>query len=187
MGNREFDEETSDRQMYARRSRWPRFLTLAFCAWLGSYLLGFPGCSRIPYTCAVCRKAKRDHRCLWLKWSDQEDTDCSLWYRDHVERTHSHFWAERPSCRRFGIPGLYGGYACRGGSPLAGLSPIVQREIYQHFGDKLEAKQLFIRLARIDEDNARTWDTLMEWVGEDYPGTWHDWWEKHRAQGTVAR
>jgi hypothetical protein len=34
--------------------------------------------------------------------------------------------AARPHCRRFGISGLYGGYACSGGGPIAGLSMTVQ-------------------------------------------------------------
>jgi hypothetical protein len=55
-------------------------------------------------------------------------------------------------------------------------------EIYRHFEDRLEAKKLFIRLGEIDGESARMWTALMGWVEEDYPGTWHDWWEKHRVE-----
>ena len=54
-------------------------------------------------------------------------------------------------------------------------------EIYQHFEDRLEAKELFIRLGRGDAESYLRWEALFEWVGAGYPGTWHDWWEKHRA------
>jgi hypothetical protein len=187
MRNPEFDEEASRCQMYARRSRSQKFLGFAFGAFWGSFLLGFPGCSRSPYTCAVCRKEKVDTSCLGLRWSYQKETDCSLWYRSNLERTHPHFWVECTHCRRFGVPGLFGGYGCIIGGPITGLSRTVQIKIYQHFGDQVEAKQLFIRLGQMDDDSYRTWNSLMEWVGEDFPGTWHDWLEKHRAPGKVAR
>jgi hypothetical protein len=150
---------------------------------MASYLLGFPGCSRIPYTCAVCRKDKVDHRCLGLGWSEQQETDCSLWYKANVERTHLHVWVERTHCRRFGIPGLYGGYGCKIGGPLTDLSRTVQINIYQHFRDRADAKQLFIRLGHMDDEGHRLWDALMEWVDVDFPGTWHEWWDAHRLPG----
>jgi hypothetical protein len=149
-------------------------------------LLGFPGCSRIPYTCAVCRMERVDRSCLGLRWSHQNETDCSLWYSNNVERAHTHCWVEGTHCRRFGIPGLYGGYACRIGGPITGLSMTVQMQIYQHFKDPLEAKQLFIGLGRMDNAGGRMWQALMEWVEADFPGTWHNWWEKHGAAGKVA-
>ena len=52
----------------------------------------------------------------------------------------------------------------------------MQIDIYQHFEDPLEAKQLFIRMGQGDY---REWDALTEWMDADYPGTWRDWWEKH--------
>jgi hypothetical protein len=160
----------------------PRILCLAFVAYLGASILGFPGCSRIPYTCAVCRKERVDKSVLGFKSSYQEDTDCSLWYQGHIEPTHTHSWVEKPHCRRFGIPGLYSGYACSaGGSPITGLSRIVQMQVYKHFGDPIAAKQLFIRLGQWREKDINgTLDNLMQWVNEDCPGTWRDWLEKHR-------
>jgi hypothetical protein len=175
MGNPDFDEEVSRPQVHARRSRRRRFLVIAFAAFLGSYLLGFPGCSRSPYTCAVCRKGKVDKTCMGLKWSDQEETDCSRWYRSNVEQTHTHFWVRCTVCR----PLLFGGYSCIIGGPITGLSRTVQINIYKHFVDQFEAKQLFIDLGKMEGDSYRTWNVLMEWVNEDFPGTWHDWWEKH--------
>jgi hypothetical protein len=183
----EFDQDASHRRRHPERPRAPRILSLAFVVWLGSYLLGFPGCSRIPYTCAVCRKDKVEHRCLGLGWSEQEETDCSLWYQANVERTHPHVWLERTHCRRFGIPGLYGGYACTGGGPLTHLSRTLQIKIYRHFRDPSDAKRLFIGLGRWDDEGHRQWDALMGWVEADFPGTWRDWWEAHRAPDKNAR
>jgi hypothetical protein len=175
------DEEASRSRKDARRSRGRKILGLALVALVGSYLLGFPGCSRRPYTCAVCRLDKVDHGCFGLRWSTREETDCSAWYRQNVERAHAHSWVECTHCRRFGVPGVWGGYGCFVGGPITGLSRIVQIDIYQHFDDRLEAKRLFARLGRMDDEGHRRWDALMEWVDAGYPGTWRDWWEKHRA------
>ena len=171
----------------AARTRHASFLLLVgIIGWVGiallvSGLLGFPGYSRRPYTCAVCRADKVDCHVLGLRWSQQEDTDCSRWYRENVERSHAHVWITCTYCRRFGIPGLAGGYACHIGGPLTGLSRTVQMEIYQHFEDRLEAKRLFIRVGETDAETGRLWEALMGWVERGYPGTWHDWWGQHRA------
>ena len=175
MRDRESDETTSLHPSRVSRGRGPTFIGFAFAAVLGSCLLGFPGCSRRPYTCAVCRENKVDHTCLGLKWSDREETDCSRWYRENVEPSHTHIWIKCTYCRRFGIPGVFGGYGCVIGGPLTGFSRTVQIQIYQHFEDRLEAKRLFIRLGRTDGESSRTWDLLMGWVNAGYPGAWDDW------------
>lgn len=176
----EFGEEGSRPQKDARRSQGLIYLGFALAAFLGSSLLGFPGCSRTPYTCAACRMDRVDQGCLGLRWSYQEESECSRWYAGNVERTHQHVWVEGAHCRRFGIPGVFGGYACSIGTPITGLSKTVQVEIYQHFKDKIEAKHFFIRLGQRGHENYRAWGVLMKWVGEGYPGTWQDWWDKHR-------
>ena len=181
MGNPDFDEVMTPPQTHSRRSRLPRLPVLAFAAWLGSILLGFPFFSRVPYTCSVCRKEKVDKSCLGLKWSDLKETDFSRWYSSNVEQTHTHFWVRCTVCRRFGIPGLYGGYSCMIGGPITNLSRTVQVDIYKHFVSKDDAKQLFINLGKMELGSDRTWDVLMEWVNEDFPGTWHDWWQKQRV------
>jgi hypothetical protein len=53
--------------------------------------------------------------------------------------------------------------------------------IYQHCEDRLEAKRLFLRLGQMDAEGPRLWEALMGWVDQDYPGTWHDWWGRQRA------
>jgi hypothetical protein len=155
---------------------WNRFFVSAACAvLLALFLTSCPVYSRRPYTCAACRADRIDAQFLVWKWSRQEETDCSRWYREHVEHSHSHYWIQRTYCRRFGIPGVWGGYSCVVGGPLTGLSTRVHIAIYEHFGDRMAAKNLFIRLARIDADTGRVWQQLMDWVNADYPGTWDDW------------
>jgi hypothetical protein len=182
MIDHECGEEPKDHSSCALRGQRKRYLVSILAGLLGLCLLAFASSSRRPYTCSICRKEKVDHECLGLRWSDQVETDCSLWYRSNFEPSHSHTWVQCTYCRRFGIPGLFGGYACVIGGPITGLSRTVQMEIYRHFEDRLEAKKLFIRLGEIDGESARMWKALMEWVEEDYPGTWHDWWEKHRVE-----
>jgi hypothetical protein len=177
----EFDELPKGRPSQAWRISRRKLIGLAFFTWLGSSMLGVSGCSRRSYTCAVCREEKVDQRFLILGWSERTETDCSEWYRGNVEPSHAHAWAARGYCRRFGIPGLGGGFACSMGTPIAGLSRSWQIKIYQHFDDRLEAKRLFMRLGRWDNESHVLLNALMEWSNADYPGTWHDWWEKHRA------
>ncbi len=174
----EFDTKANRRHVHGLRNQ--RLVGLLCIALTVSWLLGFSPYSRRPYTCAVCRANKVENHLLGWRWSSQESTDCSRWYTENVERSHAHAWVGT-YCRRFGIPGLGGGYGCFIGGPLTGLSRTVQMTIYNHFEDRLEAKQLFIRLGQMDAGNDRLWEALMSWVDQDYPGTWHDWWERQRA------
>jgi hypothetical protein len=129
----------------------------------------------------VCREGKVESRFLGLIWSDLSETDCSRWYRENVEPSHAHAWAAHGYCRRIEIPGLYRAFACSIGSPIAGLSDRVQINIYDHFNDRLEAKLMFLSMVGWDTGGGRQLKALMGWVNEDYPGTWNDWWEMHRA------
>ena len=175
MRDAEFDNEATRCRKPVRHGRWLKVLGIVFGVYLGACLLG-AGFSRRPSECAVCREKRVDLSCFGLRWSRQEETECTRWYSSNVEPTHAHFWVRRTHCRWFGIPGLYSGYSCIIGGPITGLSETVQIEIYKHFQDPLEAKQLFIRTAM----DYGPWSALMEWVTAGYPGTWHDWWEKHR-------
>lgn len=136
-----------------------------------------------PYTCAVCRADKVDYRLVALRWTRHTDSDLSLWYEKNVESSHTHSWITMGRCRPFGIPFLWTGFACTTRGPLAGLSQSLQREIYEHFEDPLEAKQLFIELGDMTGNVYRRWAPLMEWVDEGYPGRWSDWWERHGDDG----
>ena len=179
----EFDNQKSPRHVYTLRSQTINLVFLAFVTSTVSCLFGFSPYSRCPYTCAVCRANKVDYHFVGFRWSSQEITDCSRWYTENVEPSHTHAWIGCTYCRRFGIPGLGGGYGCFIGGPLTGLSRTVQMTIYQHFDDRLEAKRLFVHLGQMDAESARLWEALMGWVDKEYPGTWHDWWEQRLAAG----
>jgi hypothetical protein len=158
-----------------RRRRWLWRLACALIVIWGASALGIQACSRRSYTCAICRLGRVNHRCLFVTWSVDQETECSRWYRENVEPSHSHVWTKCSYCERFGIPGIWSGYACVIAGPITGLSETVQIEIYRHFENRLEAKAL---LARLGEGDGRQWDALMEWVGQGYPGTWYDWWKE---------
>jgi hypothetical protein len=179
----EYKKKSGLRWSFAHRKYWLRLPILNFVAWLGSSVLGFPVYYRRPYTCAVCRADRVDVHCLGLKWSRQEETQCSRWYQAHVERSHAHAWSQCGWCQRFGIPGLGGGYGCFGGAPITNLPRTLQVEIYQKFHDPLEAKRLFVRLGQTDAETYRMWVALTDWVAKHYPGTWHEWWEQVEGIG----
>lgn len=153
----EFGGEPGRRKRVAMRGHGKRLLFWTLAALLGWCLLGLASPSRRPSTCSICRMESVDHLWLGLRWSDLEENDCSRWYRGHVERSHPHAWVQRGYCRRTGIPGLSGGYACVVGGPITGLSRRVQVNIYRHFEDQLEAKKLFIRLGTMDGEGVRMW------------------------------
>jgi hypothetical protein len=171
----EFDETAKRHHGFGFRSPKLKVIGLVGITLIASSVFGLSPYSRRSYTCAACRADRFDHNFLGFKWSRQESTDCSLWYTANVEQSHTHAWIGCSYCRRFGIPGLAGGYACFVGGPLTGLSRTVQMNIYKHFDDRLEAKRLFIRLGLMDAEGSRLWESLMGWVDQDYPGTWHDW------------
>ena len=167
------------------RGPGPLIVCLGVAGWLGLWLLSVAGNPPPSATCAVCRMERVDHRLSWQERFTLNDTDCSRWYRDNVERVHDHVWISRGSCRRFGIPGIWGGYACSIAGPPSGLGLSTQVEIYRHFTDRLKAKELFIRVARRDPEGSRMWYALMSWVEADYPDTWAAWWEKERTAASV--
>ena len=67
------------------------------------------------------------------------------------------------------------------GNPIAGLSMTTQMEIYRHFENRLDAKQLFINIGSLDGGGYERLQALTEWVEEGYHGSWDEWWKSHRA------
>ncbi len=177
----ELNEKPGRRRVHALRWHILKFIGLVCCALLILNLLGVQGYERRLYQCAACRANKVDHDFLGLKWSDQQDSDLSRWYGENVEQSHAHAWMQCTRCRRIGIPGLESGYSCTVGGPLTGLSRTVQRSIYEHFKDRLQAKRLFVRLGQGDAESYRDLVALMSWVDANYPGTWDDWWKQQRV------
>jgi hypothetical protein len=181
MSDPKFDETRNHRSSFALQSQKLSFLASLCLTLILSTVFGLPTYSRRPYTCAACRTNKTDYQLLGLNWSREEETDCSRWYTENVERSDTHAWIACTYCRRIGIPGLGAGYGCFVGGPLTGLSRTVQISIYQRFEDRLEAKRLFIQLGQTGADTHRMWEALMRWIDRDYPGTWRHWWQQQRA------
>ncbi len=180
MRDPEFDLEANRSPKAPRSRHGRRVFRFALLAFLGYGFFGTPICSRCPYECAVCRLKRVERSCSGLTWTQLKENECSRWYRNNIEPSHSHFWMEGTHCRRFGIPIIYGGYSCRIGNPLTGLPLGLQIKIYKTFKDRLEAKQLFIRLAQLDKQSFNIWKPMMEWIDAGLPGTWDDWWQKRR-------
>ena len=65
------------------------FLVLA----LGSIEAG----SSLSYTCVLCRLGRVDTTLFGLKRSTYHENECSRWYPQNVEPSHTHIW-ERGTC-----------------------------------------------------------------------------------------
>jgi hypothetical protein len=133
-------------------------------------------------TCAACRLDHIERGFLGFRWSKYEESDCSRWYAANVESGHPHIWARGAHCRRFGIPGIYSGYACSIGEPIAGLAKSAQLRVYQRFRDPMKAKQIFVRLGNWDSETPRLMTGLCEWADSGDPESWDEWWAKHQGQ-----
>ena len=148
---------------------------------LGYGLLCLPLFDQRRFTCFACRLERVDHRVLVFRWSDFRQSECSRWYADNVERTHSHVWAQYAHCRRIGLPGLTSGFACSTGDPISGLSGTLQLRAYQNSREPIRIKRLFIRMGTMDAEGQRLMEGLCDWANADYPGDWEEWLAKHRG------
>jgi hypothetical protein len=66
------------------------------------------------------------------------------------------------------------------GDPIAGYGKSFQMEVYRRFHNPMEAKELFLQLARRDGESFRLGEGLSEWIASDSPETWDAWWQTHR-------
>lgn len=88
-------------------SRSERVGVLVILIALMAMLLSGPILRHHLHSCALCRLNRSDYRCFGLTWSDINETECSEWYRGHVETKHEHLWipARSGSMRNaFGTP-----------------------------------------------------------------------------------
>ena len=154
--------------------------------------------SSLSYTCVLCRLGRVDTTLFGFTRSTYHETDCSRWYPENVEPSHTHIW-ERGTCMTL-LNALAQpmGVGCRPGHyPIRLLSPSTQMHVYQHFKDRQKAKELFRNLTdektyndRLEEDFRSKGHLIVtsieEWEVAGFPGTWDDWWsqwwDKHVAE-----
>jgi len=166
------------------------FLVLA----LGSIEAG----SSLSYTCVLCRLGRVETNLFGLKHSTYHENECSQWYPQNIEPSHTHIW-ERGTCMTL-LNALSQpmGVGCQPGHyPIRLLSPSTQMNVYRHLKDRQKAKELFSNLTdakthddRLDEDDQSRGHLIVrsieEWEAAGFPGTWDDWWtrwwEKHVAE-----
>ena len=158
------------------------FLVLA----LGSIEAG----SSLSYTCVLCRLGRVDTTLFGFKRSTYHENECSRWYPQNVEPSHTHIW-ERGTCRTL-LNALAQpmGVGCQPGRyPILLLSPSTQMNVYQHIKDRQKAKELFGNLTdakthddRLDEHDESKGHLIVrsikEWEAAGFPGTWDDWWDR---------
>lgn len=187
--------ESAPSRLIPRPLAWGGRALLAFLFLL--YLLGFPLWKVRPSFCIACRAEKAETNLFGLRSATEQETEFSRWFRDEVDPSHRHTWVPRGYCRSFGIPGVFGGYACYGGHQVAGISSTVQREIYEASGDPRAAGRLFTRLAGWDDEARLIWEAVMstsnddqtsdasstgwaalvDWFEAGRPRPWDLWWE----------
>ena len=131
------------------------------------------------WTCALCRMKRTEYVYLGRNWgTEYTETECTPWYREHVESAHDHVWVR---ARDTAIRNLYG-HPVGGGSrdPRGGaiwsLSPADQVAVYEHFPTTSEGKQLFLTLAQrtSGHDDYAIIRRLQAWKEAGFKGSWQD-------------
>ena len=144
-------------------------------------VLGGPLYFRHYNSCALCRLGRCDYRCLGVSWSRYEETECTPWYREHVERTHEHVWVSASTETERNIFGSV--ISIGDGDPrsLFGLTPLEQVEIYKHIPDPDEARRVFRVIGADDghdplqHQRVRTAaSTIKDWVNSGFAEAWND-------------
>ncbi len=181
-----------------RKRRWC-FLTITEWAVvaivlviLTAMLLSTPAWQRHWHTCAICRLERTDVTSpLGQTTSTFRETSCSQWYAVHVEPTHEHLWAANPTMQSidsYGVARGAGDNENRPGRVIWRLTPDEQVEIYKHFPQPLEAKQLFVSLTTPtvmrERNDFQILETLHAWSDTGFVGRWED---QHTAEKTIVK
>jgi hypothetical protein len=161
--------------------------------------IGLVPTSRRRHTCVVCRLERVDYQYGPVPISRYIETECALWYRSYVERSHKHVW-EPHACKYLSnIFGIAPGWSCNPGAhPICRLRASLQLEVYQHFRDPLEAKLLFLSIVDPEVVNHRLGadddsldqllvDAIFEWAIQKCPGNWPEWWDAYYRKHLVEQ
>lgn len=105
------------------------------------------------WTCAICRVNRIHHvyagHCWFTRFTESE---CTSWYREHVEPEHSHVWVH---ARATALKNLYGiRYGAMDRDPVGRtvwrLSPQDHIDIYSHAPTPQDGVKLALALASAD-------------------------------------
>jgi hypothetical protein len=150
---------------------------------LASMLLSGPIVDHHLHTCALCRLNRSDYHSLGITWPEIKETECSGWYRSHVETEHVHLWIPARSgshLNAFGTPsGAWDSWKDRGVFRLRSQDQI---RVYQKAPDFGAAKRLFAALGSAMLSNEDSADervkfdssVLAEWAEKDFETPWND-------------
>jgi hypothetical protein len=123
------------------------------------------------------------HECGTKICREFEETECSTWYPENIERDHEHAWARSPSMQARTIFGTPTGAA--DSDRPAGfmrLTPTEQIGVYRHIPSADDAKRLFLEM----RDDMESGDSsqyprvrsassiLRDWVDSGFRRPWDE-------------
>lgn len=143
------------------------------------------------FTCVICRRSRTVTTYAFLPIREERDEECSRWYASHVEPRHDHRWQYLYGSKN----DLWGSWVSSGSittNAMYLLPPGTQLHVYQQFRDPLEARALFLELARAEDPDDwlgekvdldhRTVTALKTWEEAGFPGTWDAWFAPQREE-----
>ena len=109
--------------------------------------------------CAICQVNRHDVRFAGLVTTvSEEETDCSIWYRENIEPRHAHVWVRgtwSESYNAFGVR-LYGSnISGRAGGPIVRFGSGEVMLMYQRCPDPERARSAFLRLSKWEADSTK--------------------------------
>lgn len=126
------------------------------------------------FSCAICGKSRSVARIFGVSIRASEfETDCSRWYRNHVESSHRHVWVQgtwRETIGVFGFPSIGTNFSSRASGPLVRFNSKTRLMIYQQSSSIDETRELFLKLAYWESDPIKRTEQsqleqkLAEWV-----------------------
>ncbi len=106
------------------------------------------------FSCATCGDRLRTTSVFGVRVTSEETvTECGTWFREHVERDHTHlgYHGTYEEATSFvGFPRLPSNIAGRMSGPTSILPSGLKLEIYRHSSDPKRVRDLLVSLARWD-------------------------------------
>ena len=148
----------------------------------GIILPSIPEYSRRYNTCALCRLGRWDYWRQESRWSDHEDTECTKWFREHIERDHEHVWVSNSVITQRNIFGSVISIVDSDPRAIFRISPSQQIQIFEHIPDAEEAARVFQLVGRdkgfgehLQRRHAQvTAHILRDWAESEFAENWDD-------------